>query len=191
VSTSSRIRLLCGVWLCSSSRAIADGYALLAELGAVDEENRLTDTGRQLARLPLDPRVARMLLAARNEACLEQMLVIAAALSVQDPRERPLGKQGAADERHRKFADERSDFLGLLKLWRLQGEQGLRRICRDSFLSYPRMREWRDVHGQLLTVVGELDWTMSSEKMDKPDGSRAVHRALPAGLPGNIGRQDA
>jgi len=173
-----------------SSRAISDGYALLAELGAVDEDNRLTDTGRELARLPLDPRVARMLLAARDEGCLEQMLVIAAALSVQDPRERPLGKQSAADERHRKFADEHSDFLALLKLWKLQGEQGLRRICRDNFLSYPRMREWRDVHGQLQTVVGELDWKMSSAKMDKPDGFRAVHRALLAGLLGNIGMRD-
>jgi len=99
-----------------NSRAIADGYALLAELGAVDEDNALTDLGRELARLPLDPRVGRMLIAARAEGCLEQLLVIAAALSVQDPRERPLAKQGAADERHARFADERSDFLALLKL---------------------------------------------------------------------------
>jgi ATP-dependent helicase HrpA len=173
-----------------NARAITDGYALLAELGAVDEENRLTDLGRELARLPLDPRVARMLVAARSEGCLEQMLVIAAALSVQDPRERPLAKQQAADERHAKFADERSDFLALLKLWKLQGEQGLRRICRDSFLSYPRMREWRDVHQQLRTVVEELEWKMSGAKMDKPDGFRAVHRALLAGLLGNIGMRD-
>ena len=171
-------------------RAIADGYDLLAELGAVDENKALTKIGSELAHLPLDPRVARMLLAARDEGCLEQMLVIAAALSVQDPRERPLGKQGAADERHKKFADEHSDFLALLKLWKLQGEQGLRRLCRDNFLSYPRMREWRDVHGQLSTVVSELDWKMSSAKMDKPDGFRAVHRALLAGLLGNIGMRD-
>jgi ATP-dependent helicase HrpA len=109
---------------------------------------------------------------------------------VQDPRERPLGKQGAADERHKKFADERSDFLALLKLWQLQGEQGLRRICRDHFLSYPRMREWRDVHGQLRTVIGELDWKTSSARMDKPDAFRAIHRALLAGLLGNIGMKD-
>jgi ATP-dependent helicase HrpA len=172
------------------ARAISDGYGLLAELGAVDEENRLTDVGRELARLPLDPRVARMLLAARVEGCLEQMLVIAAALSVRDPRERPLGRQGAADERHGRFADERSDFLALLKLWRLQGEQGLRRICRDHFLSYPRMREWRDVCGQLQTVVGELDWKMSSARVDKPEGYRAIHRALLAGLLGNVGMKD-
>ncbi len=173
-----------------NSRAIADGYALLAELGAVDEDNALTDLGRELARLPLDPRVGRMLIAARAEGCLEQLLVVAAALSVQDPRERPLARQPAADERHARFADERSDFLALLKLWKLQGQEGLRRLCRDNFLSYPRMREWRDVHLQLQNVVGELDWKMSSAKMDKPDGYRAIHRALLAGLLGNVGMKD-
>jgi ATP-dependent helicase HrpA len=173
-----------------SSRAIADGYGLLAELGAVDESNELTDVGRELARLPLDPRVGRMLIAARAESCLEQLLVIAAALSVQDPRERPLAKQGAADERHARFADERSDFLALLKLWKLQGEQGLRRLCRDNFLSFPRMREWRDVHLQLQNAVGELEWKLSSAKADKPDGYRAIHRALLAGLLGNVGMKD-
>jgi len=173
-----------------NSRAIADGYALLAELGAVDDNNELTELGRGLARLPLDPRVGRMLIAARAEGCLEQLLVVAAALSVQDPRERPLARQGAADERHARFADERSDFLALLKLWKLQGEQGLRRICRDNFLSYPRMREWRDVHLQLQNVVGELEWKMSSAKVDKPDGTRAIHRALTAGLLGNVGMKD-
>jgi ATP-dependent helicase HrpA len=173
-----------------NSRAIADGYGLLAELGAVDDNNELTDVGRELARLPLDPRVGRMLIAARAEGSLEQLLVVAAALSVQDPRERPLARQGAADERHARFADERSDFLALLKLWKLQGEQGLRRICRDNFLSYPRMREWRDVHLQLQNVVGELEWKMSSAKVDKPDGTRAIHRALTAGLLGNVGMKD-
>ncbi len=173
-----------------NSRAIADGYSLLAELGAVDEDNALTELGRELARLPLEPRDGRMLVAARAEGCLEQLLVIAAALSVQDPRERPLARQGAADERHARFADERSDFLTLLKLWKLQDEQGLRRLCRENFLSYPRMREWRDVHLQLQGVVGELDWKMSSAKVDKPDGVRAIHRALLAGLLGNVGMQD-
>jgi ATP-dependent helicase HrpA len=173
-----------------NSRAIADGYALLSELGAVDEDNALTALGRELARLPLDPRVGRMLIAARAEGCLEQLLVIAAALSVQDPRERPLARQAAADERHARFADERSDFLALLKLWKLQGQEGLRRLCRDNFLSYPRMREWRDVHLQLHNVVGELDWKMSSAKTDKPDGYRAIHRALLAGLLGNVGMKD-
>jgi ATP-dependent helicase HrpA len=173
-----------------SSRAIADGHALLAELGAVDEDNALTGLGRELARLPLDPRVGRMLIAARAEGCLEQLLVIAAALSVQDPRERPLARQAAADERHARFADERSDFLALLKLWRLQGQEGLRRLCRDNFLSYPRMREWRDVHLQLHNVVGELDWKMSSAKPDRPEGYRAIHRALLAGLLGNVGMKE-
>jgi ATP-dependent helicase HrpA len=171
-------------------RAIADGYGLLAELGAVDEDNRLTDVGRELARLPLDPRVGRMLIAARAEGCLEQILVIAAALSVQDPRERPLDKQAAADQRHARFADERSDFLVFLKLWQLQDEQGLRRLCRENFLSYPRLREWRDVHAQLQTAVGDLDWKMSSTKPDKPEGYRAIHRALVAGLIGNLGMKD-
>jgi ATP-dependent helicase HrpA len=173
-----------------SARAIADGYDLLAELGAVDEARELTDTGRELARLPLDPRVARMLVAARAEGCLEQVLVIAAALSAQDPRERPLAKQAAADERHAKFDDERSDFLALLKLWKLQGAEGLRRVCRDDFLSYPRMREWRDVHAQLQTAVGELEWKMSSARPEKPEGYRAIHRALLAGLLGNVGLRE-
>jgi ATP-dependent helicase HrpA len=173
-----------------NSRAIADGYGLLAELGAVDDANELSDVGRELARLPLDPRVGRMLIAARAEGCLEQLLVIAAALSVQDPRERPLARQAAADERHAKFDDERSDFVALLKLWKLQGEQGLRRICRDNFLSYPRMREWRDVHAQLQTAIGELDWKSSSIKAEKPEGYRAIHRALLAGLLGNIGMKE-
>jgi ATP-dependent helicase HrpA len=171
-----------------SARAIADGYELLAELGAVDEARSLTDIGRELARLPLDPRVARMLVAARAEGCLDQVLIIAAALSVQDPRERPLDKAGAADERHGAFADERSDFLAFLKLWKLQAEPGLRRLCREHFLSYPRMREWRDVHGQLQDTLAELKWPRSSVDPDK--GYRPIHRALVAGLLGNIGMRD-
>ena len=173
-----------------SPRAIADGYALLHELGAVDEENALTETGRELAQLPLDPRVGRMLVAARAEGCLEQVLVIASALSVQDPRDRPLEKAAAADERHAKFADERSDFLGHLKLWKAV-EQGLsRRQCRENFLSHARMREWRDVHAQLRQTVEELEWRLSSANLEKPEGVRAVHRALLCGLLGNVGMKD-
>jgi ATP-dependent helicase HrpA len=168
-----------------SPRAIADGHALLHELNAVDERNDLTQVGRELAKLPLDPRVARMLVAARAEACLDEVLVIAAALSVQDPRERPLEKAAAADERHAAFADERSDFLSFLKLWKLQEQPGLRRLCRENFLSYPRMREWRDVHSQLETALRELKWPRSS--VDPDEGYRAIHRALLAGLLGNIG----
>jgi ATP-dependent helicase HrpA len=171
-----------------SPRAVADGYALLHELNAVDESNQLTPVGSELARLPLDPRVARMLVAARDEGCLEQVLVIAAALSVQDPRERPLDKAGTADERHSAHADERSDFLGFLKLWRLQTEPGLRRLCRENFLSYPRMREWRDVHAQLEEALAELKWPRSS--VDPEKDHRSIHRALLAGLLGNIGIRD-
>jgi len=171
-----------------SPRAVADGYDLLAELAAVDGERNLTELGRELARLPLDPRVARMLVAARAEGCLEQVLIIAAALSVQDPRERPLEKAASADERHGALADERSDFLSFLKLWQLQAEAGLRRLCRENFLSYPRMREWRDVHAQLEATLEELKWPRSS--LDPEKGSRAIHRALLAGLLGNIGIRD-
>jgi len=170
-----------------SPRAIADGYELLTELGAVDEQRNLTPVGEELARLPLDPRVARMLVAARAEGCLAQVRVIAAALSVQDPRERPLERAAAADERHARFADEQSDFLALLKLWNLQGEEGLRRLCRENFLSYPRMREWRDVHEQLKQA---LEWPESSVRPEKADGYRAIHRALLTGLLGNVGMRD-
>jgi ATP-dependent helicase HrpA len=175
-------------------KAISDGYALLAELGAVDDENRLTDIGRELARLPLDPRVGRMLIGAKEEGCLEQVLVIAAALSLQDPRERPLEKAAQADQQHAKFDDERSDFLAFLKLWKHFGDGPSRKQCRDDFLSYARMREWRDIHAQLRQSVEELEWKMSGERfatnLDKPDAYRAVHRALLCGLLGNVGMKD-
>ncbi len=170
-------------------RAIADGYALLEELGAVDEARELTPTGAELARLPLDPRVARMLVAARAEGCLAQVKVIAAALSVQDPRERPLERAAAADERHARFADERSDFLAFLKLWALF-DGPWERACRENFLSIPRMREWRDIHGQLGKTLEELGWRESSADPAKPDGHRAIHRALLSGLLGNVGLKD-
>ena len=169
-----------------SARAIADGYALLTELGAVDEGNELTDVGAELARLPLDPRVGRMLVAARAEGCLEQVRIIAAALSVQDPRERPLDKAAAADERHARFAHERSDFVGFLKLAQLF-ESKMEKACRENFLSVPRMREWRDIAGQLERTLRELDWPHSSADAERPEGYRAIHRALTAGLLGNVG----
>jgi ATP-dependent helicase HrpA len=179
-------------------RAIADGYALLAELGAVDVGHELTEVGRELARLPLDPRVGRMLIAGRAEGCLEQVLVIAAGLSVQDPRERPLERAAAADERHAKFADERSDFLAYLKLWKFfdgelehkKSNRKLAQSCRDDFLSIARMREWRDIHAQLHTTVAELGWRDSAGDAAKPEGFRAIHRALLAGLLGNAGMKD-
>ena len=172
-------------------KAVSDGYGLLAELGAVDEDNELTETGRQLARLPLDPCIARMILAAREEGSLAEVLIIASALSLQDPRERPMERAGAADSVQAKFDDEKSDFLAYLKLWKFYEEalahkKSNRKLidqCRDNFLSYNRMREWRDIHSQLHTLVAELGWKLSQKEADYAQ----VHRALLAGLLGNIG----
>src|SRR4051812_3914632 len=158
-------------------RSIRDGYATLHELGAIDERNELTPLGYQLARLPVDPRIGRMVLAARDENCLDEVLVIAAALSVQDPRERPMDKANEADEAHRKFRDDGSDFLGFLKLWDFYHEQAkhlsgskLRKLCQANFLSFVRMREWHDVHNQLKEVVSE----MGLYRPAAPDGSPPV-----------------
>src|SRR4051812_22801577 len=170
-------------------RAIADGYALLAELGAVDDANELTTIGAELARLPLDPRIGRMLIAAREERCLAQVRTIAAALSVQDPRERPHDKATAADERHAQFADERSDFLAFLKMAKLF-EHKMEKAARENFLSIPRMREWRDVAQQLARTLQELGWEETSAHAERPEGYRVIHRALLAGLLGNVGVRD-
>ncbi len=144
-------------------RMIKDGYHTLGELGAIDERNGLTEIGRALARLPIDPRIGRMILAARDEDCLAEVLIIAAALSVQDPRERPMDKQELADAAHAPFRDESSDFLSFLKLWDWYHEKAkhlssskLRRVCQENFLSYVRMREWHDTHSQLHGLVGEM-----------------------------------
>jgi ATP-dependent helicase HrpA len=174
-----------------NSRAIADGYQLLAELGAVDEDNALTDVGWQLARFPIDPRVARMILAAKQQNCLNEILIIASALSVQDPRERPFERAEAADKAHERFADERSDFLGYLKLWDFFSEavkhkKSNRKLIDElhaSFLSHRRLREWRDIHGQLHALVGELKMNINGT----PAMYEQIHRALLAGLLGNIG----
>jgi len=178
-------------------RAIADGYALLDELGAMDEAKALTSLGRELASLPLDPRVGRMLIGARDEGCLVELLVIAAALSVRDPRDRPAEHAASADDRHKRFADERSDFLAYLKLWthfdRLAGAGSGRRLaqaCRNEFLSVARLREWRDIHAQLQTVIAEFGWKISSSDPARPEGYRAIHRALLTGLLGNIGMRE-
>ena len=173
------------------SRFIADGYRLLHELNALDEKNGLTETGCRIARLPLDPRMARMLLAAERSGCLAEMLMITSFLSVQDPRERPQERAGSADEKHKLFADERSDFLGVVKLWNWFDEQikhkksnrQLRELLADHFLSSRRMREWRDVHGQLATQCAELGLRVN----EKPAGYDALHQALLTGLLGNIG----
>jgi len=172
-------------------RAIQDGYALLAELGAVDDANELTEVGRQLAKLPVDPRIGRMVLAAKSENALREVLVIAAALSVQDPRQRPSERAAAADEAQKRFNDEKSDFLSWLKLWKFFDEalahrkssRKLHEACREHFLSFNRMREWRDVHAQLKELVAELGWRIS----ETPATPEQVHRALLAGLLGNAG----
>ncbi len=143
---------------------IRDGYRTLFELGAIDDQGELTEIGRRLARLPVDPRIGRMILAAADEGCLPEVLIIAAVLEVQDPRERPVEKQEAADERHAQFADPSSDFLSYLRLWdfyhdlreKLSRNQ-LRKACQQNFLSFNRMREWLDIHRQLKQLVDESD----------------------------------
>ncbi|WP_261544650.1 ATP-dependent RNA helicase HrpA [Burkholderia multivorans] len=172
-------------------RAIADGYQLLNELGAVDDDNALTPLGRELARLPLDPRVGRMILAARDQQSLREVLIIASALSVQDPRDRLIDAQEQADQAHRRFADERSEFLQWLKIWswfeeavaHKKSNRQLVDACRQNFLSHLRLREWRDVHSQLLTVVREHGWRLNESEATYEQ----VHLALLTGLLGNLG----
>ena len=147
-------------------KAISDGYQLLLELGAVADDRALTPIGQELAKMPLDPRVARMIVAAREEGCLREMLVIAAALTVQDPRERPQERQGSADAAHQQFADQKSEFLSWLKLWNWyegavehkKSQRKLVQACHENFLSALRMREWRDIHKQLHGFAAEHDW---------------------------------
>lgn len=185
-------------------RAVVDGYQLLHELGAVDEANELTPMGAELARLPLDPRVGRMILEARHREALAEVLVIASAMSVQDVRDRPLEHQQAADQAHKKFDDEKSEFTGLLKLWAwLEGLRGhgavdgagggapqhklsqrkQEQLLRDNFVSPRRVREWRDIHSQLHTVVAEQGWRLNT----RPATYEQLHMALLAGLLGNVG----
>lgn len=179
-------------------KAIADGYALLGELNAVDDDNELTAVGRELAKLPLDPRIGRMILEARERQCLSEVLVIASALSGQDVRDRPLEAQAAADEKHRKFDDEKSEFVGYLKLWqwieegRGHGEAGAQhklsnrqqeQRLRESFVSPRRVREWRDIHSQLHTVVAEHGWRLNAT----PATYEQIHLAMLSGLLGNVG----
>ena len=181
-------------------RAITDGYQLLEELGAIDDARELTTIGHELGKLPLDPRIGRMIVAARTQDCMTEMLVLASALSIQDPRDRPADQREAADEAHRAFVDERSDFLSDLKLWdwyaaaagdgatdgravKHQSQRQLRDLCRARFVSPMRMREWRDVHHQLATTVAEHRWRLNAA----PATYEQVHKALLAGLLGNIG----
>ncbi|MFA9274941.1 MAG: ATP-dependent RNA helicase HrpA [Candidatus Aquirickettsiella gammari] len=172
-------------------RAIADGYQLLQELGAMDDSNQLTAVGKELAKLPLDPRVGRMILAARDNQALSEVLIIAAALSVQDPRDRPMDAQTAADLAHKKFADEKSEFTSYLKIWKwfedaIEHKKTNRQLqdnCRSNFLSQMRLREWREVHSQLLTIVKEQGWRIN----EAPATYEQLHLALLTGLLGNIG----
>jgi ATP-dependent helicase HrpA len=222
-------------------RAIADGYQLLAELGAVDEANELTSIGQLLAKLPLDPRVGRMLLEARERRALNEVLVIASALSVQDVRDRPLDKQAQADQQHAKFDDDKSEFVSYLKLWHwLEQARGGRpssvtmplatsgvetrqalppslprpvaksgadkaagrgtglpeaapqhklsnrqyeNLLRETYINVRRVREWRDIHSQLLSVVKEQAWKINAE----PASYEQLHLSMLCGLLGNIG----
>jgi len=191
-------------------RAVADGYHLLQELGAIelasaadDDESEsadasrtgasfvLTRTGHELAKLPVDPRIGRMVLAAREHQCLAEMLVIASALSVQDPRDRPMAEREAAEAAHAKFADDKSEFISFLKLWRWYGEQvqhkasqrKLVALLRQNFLSPIRLREWHDVHTQLAALVGEQGWRVNQAEATYEQ----LHLALLSGLLGNIG----
>ncbi|GAA0686944.1 ATP-dependent RNA helicase HrpA [Marinobacterium maritimum] len=176
------------------TRLINDGYKLLEELGAVDDRRGITSVGRQLARLPVDPRIARMVIEAAKQGALREVLVVASALSVQDPRERPHDKRQAADQKHKEYADEESDFMTLLNLWQLWHEQReemsqsqLRRWCQKQFLSFMRLREWRDVHRQLLLSVKDLGLKENTEPAEYP----VIHQSLLAGLLSHIGfKQD-
>ena len=199
-----------------SGRAIADGYQLLNELGAVDDANVLTAMGQELAKLPLDPRVGRMILEARERGALDEVLVIASALSVQDVRDRPMEAQQEADQAHAKFDDEKSEFSGYLKLWKwLDDSKGVRsrlpesatrvggsvdralthsashklsnrqyeQLLRQNFVNMRRVREWRDIHSQLHTVVAEHKWRLNT----LPASYEQLHLSMLSGLLGNIG----
>ena len=188
-------------------RAIADGVQLLDELGAIeldDQSNgdandinqsfKLTTIGKQLADLPLDPRIGRMLLAAKEQNALKEVAIIASALATQDPRERPMDQAGAADQAHLQFADERSEFLSFVKLWNwyqdaLQHKHSnrqLENLCRSKFLSPRRLREWRDVHGQLHTMLGEKGWKENA----LPATYEQVHLSLLTGLLGYVAKKE-
>src|SRR5580692_10376046 len=171
------------------ARNIADGLALLAELNAF-RNGQITGLGRKLARLPVDPRIGRMILAADRNGCVREVLIIAAALSIQDPRERPVDAQQAADDKHRRFADPDSDFTAYLNLWDYLAERqrelsssAFRRLCRAEYLNYLRVREWQDLHGQLQRLAGDLGVAVNSSSSERA----RVHASLLAGLLSQIG----
>jgi ATP-dependent helicase HrpA len=173
-------------------KAISDGFNLLQELSAVNRENQLTPLGRQLARLPVDPRMGRMLLEAARQGSLQEVLIVASAMSIQDPRERPPERQQAADQAHAQWKDQDSDFAGLVNLWRGFEEQRqaltaspLRNWCRRNFLNYLRLREWRDSHRQLSLICRDLQLTVNKEPADYPK----FHKAVLSGLLSQIGQK--
>ena len=182
-------------------RHIQDGVKLLEELGAFEtvqtksgEKRRLTTIGRQLAQLPVDPRLAKMLLSAVNFGCVYEVMIIISALSIQDPRERPTEKQQASDEKHRRFADKKSDFLAFLNLWNYVQEQQkaltknqFRRQCQKDFLNYLRIREWQDIYQQIRLAVREMGLPINSEKAEY----QQIHTALLSGLLSHIGLKEA
>ncbi|MFJ2819389.1 ATP-dependent RNA helicase HrpA [Streptomyces sp. NPDC087294] len=179
-------------------RNIRDGVQLLQELGALDPSQqdvrkRLTETGRKLAQLPVDPRLARMVLEADRNGCAREVMVIAAALSIQDPRERPSDKQAQADQQHARFKDETSDFLAFLNLWRYvreqqreRGSSSFRRMCKQEYLNFLRIREWQDIYSQLRTVAKQMG--IHLDENDAP-GDR-IHVSLLAGLLSHVGMKD-
>lgn len=175
------------------ARSVRDGVQLLQELGAFDAAGALTDVGRRLARLPLDPRIGRMILAADAEGCVREVLIIAAALSIPDPRERPVDREEAARQKHARFADEHSDFISYLNLWNYLREQrkersgnAFRRMCREEFLHYLRIREWQDLVGQLRSIARDI----GIHESDEPADPARIHAALAAGLLSHVGLRE-
>lgn len=178
------------------SRYIRDGIRLLEELGAIyikHHQYHLTETGKILAQLPIDPRLARMLVEARRSGCTKEIMIITAALSIQDPRERPFDKQQASDEKHRRFADKESDFLSLINLWNyIQEQQDLlsgnqfRRLCQKEFLNYLRIREWQDVYTQIRQTIKQLAFPINSKAADYI----SLHTSLLSGLLSHIGMKE-
>ncbi|MFF0745613.1 ATP-dependent RNA helicase HrpA [Streptomyces sp. NPDC004111] len=179
-------------------RNIRDGVQLLQELGALDPhekdpKKRLTPQGRKLSQLPVDPRLARMVLEADKNGCVREVMVIASALSIQDPRERPVEKQQQADQNHARFKDETSDFLSFLNMWRYireqqkeRGSSSFRRMCKQEYLNFLRIREWQDIYAQLRSVAKQMGIHLNEE--DAPETS--VHTSLLAGLLSHIGLKD-
>jgi ATP-dependent RNA helicase HrpA len=174
------------------SRLVRDGYKLLEELGAVNADGEITVAGKRMAQLPVDPRLGRMVLSASETGCLEEILVIASALAVQDPRDRPADKQTQSDQMHARFRHQRSDFMAWLALWRYYEEQRqaltqnqLRKLCQREFLSFMRMREWRDIHYQL-TLACRQQKLKPKAQLPQEENFQGVHTALLSGLLGNI-----